>query len=202
MNSPKTELLKKKLGISLPIIQAGMVWVSGAKLAAASANCGMLGVIGAGSMPSELLRSQISKARQLSSKALAVNIPLLYDKVEQQIQVALEEKIKIFICSAGSPKKFTSFLQDKGAIAFTNGLRTIKNSKIFLKALSYASTLELPYIGHCQDYFLSEGSSATAGKLATQLGLPSVIIKICLFVFRFLRSISIASSSPATVLVW
>ena len=75
------------------------------------------------------------------------------------------------------------FLQDKGAIAFTNGLRTIKDSKILLKALSYASTLELPYIGHCQDYFLSEGSSATAGKLATQLGLPSVPIeaeKICL----------------------
>ena len=75
------------------------------------------------------------------------------------------------------------FLQDKGAIAFTNGLRTIKDSKILLKALSYASTLELPYIGHCQDYFLSEGSSATSGRLATQLGLPSVPIeaeKICL----------------------
>ena len=76
-----------------------------------------------------------------------------------------------------------AFLQDKGAVAFTNGLRCIKNSKIFLRALTYAASLDLPYIGHCQDHFLSNGTSATSGPFATQMGLPSAPIeseKICL----------------------
>ena len=115
MKNIKSEQLKKELGISLPIIQAGMVWVSGAKLAAASANEGMLGVIGAGSMPAELLKKQIQKAKKLSSGSLAVNVPLLYEKIEEQLKVALGEDIRIFICSAGSPKKYTSFLKDHGA---------------------------------------------------------------------------------------
>ncbi len=75
------------------------------------------------------------------------------------------------------------FLQDKGAVAFTNGLRSIRDSKIFLKALSYAASLDLPYIGHCQDYFLSYGTSATSGPFATKLGLSAAPIeaeKICL----------------------
>lgn len=104
------------LGIELPLIQAGMVWVSGAKLAAASANAGCLGVIGAGSMYPELLSKQIKKAQALTEKPLAVNFPLLYKQVEEQIQVALENNIKIFIMSAGSPKKYTQFLKEKGKI--------------------------------------------------------------------------------------
>ena len=75
------------------------------------------------------------------------------------------------------------FLQDKGAVAFTNGLRCIKDSKLFLKALTYAGSLGLPYIGHCQDYFLSKGTSATSGSFATQMGLssaPTESEKICL----------------------
>ena len=112
----KESKISKLLSIKYPIIQGGMVWVSGGKLAAAAANAGCLGVIGAGSMKPELLRLHIEKAKSLTSKPLAVNLPLLYSQIEDQIQVALELGIKIFITSAGSPKKYTSFLKSKGCI--------------------------------------------------------------------------------------
>jgi enoyl-[acyl-carrier protein] reductase II len=104
------------LKIKYPIIQAGMVWVSGAKLAAAAANAGCLGVIGAGSMKPELLREHIKKARSLTTGTLAVNVPLLYEKTGEQIQVALDEGIRVFITSAGSPKLYTTQLKAHGAI--------------------------------------------------------------------------------------
>lgn len=112
----KDTKITKLLNIKYPIIQGGMVWVSGGKLAAAAANAGCLGVIGAGSMKPELLREHIVKAQNLTDKSLAVNLPLLYSKVEEQIQIALDLGIKIFITSAGSPKKFTKFLKDQGCI--------------------------------------------------------------------------------------
>lgn len=104
------------LNIDYPIIQAGMVWVSGAKLAAASANAGCLGVIGAGSMNPELLDLHLKKAKSLTNRSLAINLPLLYSKIDEQIEIALKNQIKIFITSAGSPKKYTQFLKDKGCI--------------------------------------------------------------------------------------
>ncbi len=106
--------LMQTLQIQRPIIQAGMVWVSGGKLAAAAANAGCLGVIGAGSMKPELLKEHILKAQKLTQKSLAVNVPLLYEKSDEQIQMALSLGIKIFITSAGSPKKFTSLLKSAG----------------------------------------------------------------------------------------
>jgi enoyl-[acyl-carrier protein] reductase II len=108
--------LTQLLNIKLPIVQAGMVWVSGAKLAAASANAGCLGVIGAGSMKPELLKQHILKAQNLTNSSLAVNIPIMYKASAEQINTALECGIKIFITSAGSPKKFTKFLKEKGCI--------------------------------------------------------------------------------------
>lgn len=108
--------LTKLLGIEYPIIQAGMVWVSGGKLAGASSKAGCLGVIGAGSMKPDLLRHHIQKAKSISDKALAVNLPIMYPGCPEQIEVALEEGIKIFITSAGSPKKYTQFLKDKGCV--------------------------------------------------------------------------------------
>jgi enoyl-[acyl-carrier protein] reductase II len=102
------------LQIELPIIQGGMVWVSGGKLAAAASNAGCLGVIGAGSMKPDLLKKHIAKAQGLTDKPLAVNLPILYPGAPDQIQVALDAGIKIFITSAGSPKKYTSMLKDKG----------------------------------------------------------------------------------------
>ncbi|GAB4016883.1 MAG: nitronate monooxygenase [Bdellovibrio sp.] len=104
------------LGIETPIIQAGMVWVSGGKLAAAAANAGALGIIGAGSMKPDLLKQHIEKAKTLTNKSLAVNVPLLYKDVESQLKVALESGIRIFFTSAGSPKKYTSMLKDHGAV--------------------------------------------------------------------------------------
>lgn len=109
-------MITNLLPIKYPIIQAGMVWVSGGKLAAASANAGILGVIGAGSMKPELLREHIQKAKSLTThpERLAVNVPLLYSGASEQIDVALSEGLKIFITSAGSPKKFTTSLKEKG----------------------------------------------------------------------------------------
>ena len=104
------------LPIDYPIIQAGMVWVSGAKLAAASANAGILGVIGAGSMKPELLELHLKKALSLTNhpERLAVNVPLLYEKTKEQLELSLRYGIKIFITSAGSPKTYTSWLKDQG----------------------------------------------------------------------------------------
>ena len=102
------------LNIKYPIIQGGMVWVSGAKLAAACANCDILGLIGAGSMNPILLDQHIKKAKSLTKKSFGVNLPLLYKDIEKQINICLENGINIFFTSAGSPKKYTKFLKDKG----------------------------------------------------------------------------------------
>ncbi len=93
-----------------------MVWVSGGKLAAASANAGILGVIGSGSMKPELLEHHILKAQSLTThhERLAVNVPLLYEKSKEQIETALRLGIKIIITSAGSPKTYTQWLKDQG----------------------------------------------------------------------------------------
>ena len=104
------------LPIKYPIIQAGMVWVSGGRLAAASANAGILGVIGAGSMRPELLEHHIQKAKSLTlhPERLAVNVPLLYERTKEQLEVSLKLGIRIFITSAGSPKIHTSWLKNEG----------------------------------------------------------------------------------------
>ncbi|MEI6832886.1 MAG: DUF561 domain-containing protein [bacterium] len=103
--------ITKLFGIRAPIIQAGMVWVSGGKLAAAAANAGALGLIGAGSMKPDLLKQHILKAKSLTNNPIGVNLPLLYQGIEEQIGVCLELGIKIFFTSAGSPKKYTPMLK-------------------------------------------------------------------------------------------
>ncbi|MFK7871801.1 MAG: NAD(P)H-dependent flavin oxidoreductase [Oligoflexales bacterium] len=112
------ERLCNDLKIAHPIIQGGMVWVSGAKLAAAVANAGCLGVIGAGSMRPELLKTHIQKAQNLLNKncpgRLAVNIPLLYKYTEEHINIILSSDIRVIITSAGSPKIWTQKLQKNG----------------------------------------------------------------------------------------
>lgn len=113
LNDKITKLYK----IKYPIIQGGMVWVSGANLAAAVCNSGCLGLIGAGSMKPDLLKKHILKAQSLISNdsgSLGVNVPLLYSQTDQQIQTAIDLGIKIFFTSAGSPKKYTKFIQDHG----------------------------------------------------------------------------------------
>jgi enoyl-[acyl-carrier protein] reductase II len=106
----------KLFGIRYPMIQAGMVWVSGGKLAAAASNAGALGLIGAGSMKPDLLKHHIAKAQSLTTKPLGVNLPLLYHGIEEQIAVCLDAGIRIFFTSAGSPKKYTPMLKSHGSI--------------------------------------------------------------------------------------
>ncbi len=110
--------LLKLLPIKYPIIQAGMVYVSGGKLAAASAEAGILGVVGAGSMSPDLLKHHLEKAKSLTRhpERLAVNIPQLYEKTSEQIEVSLRAGIKIIITSAGSPKAHTTELKKAGCV--------------------------------------------------------------------------------------
>lgn len=107
--------ITKLFEIDYPIIQGGMVWVSGAKLAASVSSNGGLGLIGAGSMGPDLLQMHIVKAQSLTSRPIGVNVPLLYEKSKDQIDMALSLGIKIFFTSAGSPKKYTGYLKDHGA---------------------------------------------------------------------------------------
>ncbi|MBX9703650.1 MAG: nitronate monooxygenase [Silvanigrellaceae bacterium] len=102
--------------IEHPIIQGGMVWVSGAKLAAAVSNTGCLGLIGAGSMKPDLLKEHIKKAKMLTSKPFGINLPLFSEYTKEQIEIGLAEGVKIFFTSAGSPKLWTSHLKEKGCL--------------------------------------------------------------------------------------
>ncbi len=101
-------------GIEHPVIQAGMVYNSGAKLAAAAANAGCLGLIGAGSMRPDLLREQIRKCRTLTAKPFGVNLPLIYGHAREAMEVALEEGVRIFFTSAGSPRRAIGPLKAAG----------------------------------------------------------------------------------------
>ena len=101
-------------GIHYPIIQAGMVWTSGWRLASAVSNAGGLGLIGSGSMSPELLREQIRKCRKATTHPLGVNIPLMYPDVQKHIDIVIEEKIPIVFTSAGNPDTWTGVLKEKG----------------------------------------------------------------------------------------
>ena len=104
-----TQLFK----IKYPIIQGGMVWVSGWKLASAVSNAGGLGLIGAGSMYPEVLREHIQKCKKATNKPFGVNVPMLYPQVDELMDIIIEEDVKIVFTSAGNPKTWTSFLKKK-----------------------------------------------------------------------------------------
>jgi len=100
--------------IKYPIIQAGMIWASGWKLASAVSNEGGLGIIGAGSMYPEILREHIQKCKRASTNPFAVNVPMLYPDIDEIIKIIIEEDVKIVFTSAGNPKTWTSHLQSHG----------------------------------------------------------------------------------------
>jgi enoyl-[acyl-carrier protein] reductase II len=100
--------------IKYPIIQGGMVWCSGWRLASAVSEAGGLGLIGAGSMHPETLREHIQKAKAATSKPFGVNVPLLYPEIDTIMQIIVEEGVKIVFTSAGNPKTWTSFLKERG----------------------------------------------------------------------------------------
>lgn len=109
-----TNKITELFNIQHPIIQGGMVWVSGWKLAAAVSNAGGLGLIGAGSMYPDVLREHIQKCKKATNKPFGVNVPMLYPDIDQIMDIIVEEGVKIVFTSAGNPKTWTSFLKEKG----------------------------------------------------------------------------------------
>ncbi|TYC17038.1 nitronate monooxygenase [Bizionia gelidisalsuginis] len=100
--------------IKYPIIQAGMIWNSGWKLASAASNSGILGLIGAGSMYPEVLREHIQKCKKATDKPFGVNVPMLYPNITEIMDIIVEEGVKIVFTSAGNPKTWTKWLQERG----------------------------------------------------------------------------------------
>jgi enoyl-[acyl-carrier protein] reductase II len=116
--------------IKYPIIQGGMIWNSGYKLASAVSNAGGLGLIGAGSMYPEVLREHIQKCKKATDKPFGVNIPMLYPNIEEIMNIVVEEGVKIVFTSAGNPKTWTSFLKSKGITV----VHVVSSSLFALKA--------------------------------------------------------------------
>jgi enoyl-[acyl-carrier protein] reductase II len=116
--------------IQYPIIQGGMIWNSGYKLASAVSNSGGLGLIGAGSMYPDVLRGHIQKCKAATDKPFGVNVPMLYPNIEEIINIIIEEGVKIVFTSAGNPKTFTAFLKEKGITV----VHVVSSSKFALKA--------------------------------------------------------------------
>ncbi len=116
--------------IKYPIIQAGMVWNSGWRLASAASNSGILGLIGAGSMYPEILREHIKKCQKATTQPFGVNVPMLYPNVEALMHIIVEEGVKIVFTSAGNPKTWTKWLQDKGITV----VHVVSSLKFALKA--------------------------------------------------------------------
>jgi enoyl-[acyl-carrier protein] reductase II len=121
-----TQLFK----IKYPIIQGGMIWNSGYKLASAVSNAGGLGLIGAGSMYPEVLREHIQKCKKATDKPFGVNVPMLYPNIEEIIKIIIDEGVKIVFTSAGNPKIWTSLLKENGITV----VHVVSSSKFALKA--------------------------------------------------------------------
>jgi len=122
--------ITKLFNIQYPIIQAGMIWASGWRLASAVSNAGGLGIIGAGSMYPEVLREHIQKCKAATNQPFAVNIPLLYPDLDKHIQVVIEEGVKIVFTSAGNPKTWTNYFKQHGLTV----VHVVSSSKFALKA--------------------------------------------------------------------
>jgi len=116
--------------IKYPVVQGGMIWNSGYKLASAVSNAGGLGLIGAGSMYPEVLREHIQKCKKATDKPFGVNIPMLYPNIEEIMNIVVEEDVKIVFTSAGNPKTWTSFLKSKGITV----VHVVSSSTFALKA--------------------------------------------------------------------
>ena len=106
--------ITKLFGIKYPVIQAGMIWCSGWKLASAVSNAGGLGLIGSGSMHPDTLREHIRKCKAATNNPFGVNLPLIYPQMEEIAQIVIEEGVKIVFTSAGNPKKWTEHFQEHG----------------------------------------------------------------------------------------
>ena len=122
--------ITKLFKIQFPIIQAGMVWASGWRLASTVSNAGGLGIIGAGSMYPEVLKEHIQKCKQATNKPFGVNVPMLYPDIEKLMEIIVSEGVKIVFTSAGNPKIWTSYLKDNGIVV----VHVVSSVKFALKA--------------------------------------------------------------------
>lgn len=122
--------LTQLFNIKYPIIQGGMIWNSGYKLASAVSNAGGLGLIGAGSMYPDVLREHIRKCKAATDKPFGVNVPMLYPNIEEIIQIIIDEGVKIVFTSAGNPKTWTGHLKSHGITV----VHVVSSSKFALKA--------------------------------------------------------------------
>ena len=122
--------ITKLFNIQYPIIQGGMIWNSGYKLASAVSNAGGLGLIGAGSMYPEVLREHIQKCKKATNKPFGVNVPMLYPNIEEIIKIIIDEGVKIVFTSAGNPKIWTSLLKENGITV----VHVVSSSTFALKA--------------------------------------------------------------------
>lgn len=122
--------ISQLFNIEYPIVQGGMIWNSGYKLASAVSNAGGLGLIGAGSMYPDVLREHIQKCKKATNKPFGVNVPMLYPNIEEIMDIIVEEGVKIVFTSAGNPKTWTSFLKEKGITV----VHVVSSSKFALKA--------------------------------------------------------------------
>ena len=122
--------ITKLFNVKYPIIQAGMIWNSGWRLASAASNSGILGLIGAGSMYPEVLREHIQKCKKATSKPFGVNVPMLYPNIQEIMDIIVEENVEIVYTSAGNPKTWTSWLQERGIIV----VHVVSSLKFALKA--------------------------------------------------------------------
>lgn len=128
--TPFSNRITQLFGIQFPIIQAGMIWASGWRLASAVSNAGGLGIIGSGSMYPDVLREHIRKCKAATSHPFGVNVPLLYPDIDKHIQIILTEEVKIVFTSAGNPKTWTAVLKDKGVTV----VHVVSSSKFAQKA--------------------------------------------------------------------
>ncbi|MBN9299026.1 MAG: nitronate monooxygenase [Filimonas sp.] len=123
-------MITSLFNIQYPIVQAGMVWASGWRLASAVSNAGGLGLIGSGSMYPDVLREHIQKCKAATDKPFGVNLPLIYPDIDKHVQTIIEEGVKIVFTSAGNPKVWTGMLKQKGITV----VHVVSSSKFALKA--------------------------------------------------------------------
>ena len=122
--------ITRLFNIDIPLVQAGMIWASGWRLASAVSNAGGLGLLGSGSMYPEILKENIQKCKAATSKPFGVNVPLLYPDIDKHIQIIIDEKVPIVFTSAGNPKTYTAALKQHGITV----VHVVSSSKFALKA--------------------------------------------------------------------
>jgi enoyl-[acyl-carrier protein] reductase II len=128
--TPFSNRITKLFGIEYPIVQAGMIWASGWRLASAVSNAGGLGLIGSGSMYPDVLKEHIQKCKAATNRPFGVNLPLLYPDIDKHVDIIIEEKVPVVFTSAGNPKTWTSVLKKEGIVV----VHVVSSSKFAQKA--------------------------------------------------------------------